>query len=51
LKLTRLLYAEGGILRFYKGYAPRLASVALNGALFNSLFVFFKKAFEEGPGS
>ena len=43
LREAALLYAEGqGIRRFYRGYAARFIMVAVNGAIFNWLFVTIK---------
>jgi len=39
---ARRLYKHGGMMRFYRGYAARLGLVAMNGAIFNSAFVFFR---------
>ena len=39
LVLTRRLVADGGFLRLYHGYTPRLMIVALQGGLWNFLYV------------
>ena len=45
LQEAALLYSEGeGIKRFYRGYAARFMMVAINGAIFNWIFVAFKGA-------
>ena len=37
------LLGEGGVARFYRGYSARFCLVALNGALFNWVFVVIKE--------
>ena len=41
---ARTLMAEGGVLRFYKGFPVKCLFVAFNGAIFNSVFVAVRKA-------
>lgn len=42
----RRMYRDGGIGRFYRGYAARFFMVSLNGALFNAAFVVLKRNLE-----
>ena len=41
---ARALLAEGGVLRFYRGFPVKAIFVALNGAIFNSVYVAVRKA-------
>lgn len=41
---ARRLLLEGGPLRFYRGFPLKCAFVALNGAIFNSVYVALRKA-------
>ena len=43
LKEAKLLLSEGGVLRFYRGFPVKCLFVALNGAVFNSVYVFVRK--------
>ena len=36
---ARLLFAEGGVVRFYRGFLLKSAFVAVNGAIFNAVYV------------
>lgn len=44
LQEIRNLYDQEGVGRFYRGYSARLAMVAVNGALFNAVFVRLRRA-------
>ena len=39
MRVAGSLLSTGGVLRFYRGYTPRLLMVCVNGALFNMAFV------------
>ena len=36
---ARVLFAEGGFRRFYRGFTVKCGFVALNGAIFNTVYV------------
>ena len=36
---AQLLISEGGVLRFYRGFVLKSAFVAVNGAIFNAVYV------------
>ena len=47
---ARILFKEGGVLRFYRGFTLKCGFVALNGAIFNTVFVGVRRvlgAYEE----
>ncbi len=41
---ARVLHADGGLSRFYRGFAVKCAFTALNGAIFNTVFVYVRSA-------
>ena len=48
---ARVLLREGGPLRFYRGFTLKCGFVALNGAIFNTVFVAVRKALKVMDGS
>ena len=40
---ARVLLAEGGPMRFYRGFTLKCGFVALNGAIFNTVFVAVRR--------
>uniref|UniRef100_A0A7S2HHU2 ADP,ATP carrier protein n=1 Tax=Haptolina brevifila TaxID=156173 RepID=A0A7S2HHU2_9EUKA len=43
LNEARVLLTEGGIPRFYRGFPVKCAFVALNGAIFNTVYVAVRR--------
>lgn len=48
---ARVLLKEGGLLRFYRGFTLKCGFVALNGAIFNTVFVAVRKALKVVDGT
>lgn len=49
--VVRGLFRDGGPLQLYRGYTPRLVMVAINGALWNRVYVVTQEALRGGSAS